>query len=225
MLHLSIVLHALLVRAAPLPVHCASLLAALSNIPGLLSIPCQRICLAPRCPLSQTHWHRAGCQLHKLKCQEGWQCGGLTNKSCHVRPWRWAEQGKDCKGWRWRWSSINRKHCDVMWRDAFWETLTCPPPLGRQGSSQDTRRRAQHCREIWSDNWPSVVLFLPAGLFVMSGAIIYTVMSPDWVPEVSAFGYSYILAWVAFPLALISGLIYVILRKREWAVTPSQCSQ
>ncbi|TMS22046.1 Peripheral myelin protein 22 [Larimichthys crocea] len=54
-----------------------------------------------------------------------------------------------------------------------------------------------------------------ASLFVMSGAIIYTVMSPEWVPEGDAFGYSYILAWVAFPLALISGLIYVILRKRE----------
>ncbi|XP_029312234.1 peripheral myelin protein 22b [Cottoperca gobio] len=54
-----------------------------------------------------------------------------------------------------------------------------------------------------------------ASLFVMSGAIIYTVMSPQWVPETEAFGYSYILAWVAFPLALISGLIYVILRKRE----------
>ncbi|XP_061913515.1 peripheral myelin protein 22-like [Entelurus aequoreus] len=54
-----------------------------------------------------------------------------------------------------------------------------------------------------------------ASLFVMSGAIIYTVMSPDWVPEKDVFGYSYILAWVAFPLALISGLIYVILRKRE----------
>ncbi|XP_076008301.1 peripheral myelin protein 22b [Genypterus blacodes] len=54
-----------------------------------------------------------------------------------------------------------------------------------------------------------------ASLFVMSGAIIYTVMSPEWVPETEAFGYSYILAWVAFPLALISGLIYVILRKRE----------
>lgn len=49
----------------------------------------------------------------------------------------------------------------------------------------------------------------------MSGAIIYTVMSPDWVPHANTFGYSYILAWVAFPLALISGLIYVILRKRE----------
>ncbi|XP_047465077.1 peripheral myelin protein 22b [Mugil cephalus] len=54
-----------------------------------------------------------------------------------------------------------------------------------------------------------------ASLFVMSGAIIYTVMSPTWVPETDVFGYSYILAWVAFPLALISGLIYVILRKRE----------
>ncbi|XP_008301585.1 peripheral myelin protein 22b [Stegastes partitus] len=54
-----------------------------------------------------------------------------------------------------------------------------------------------------------------ASLFVMSGAIIYTVMSPVWVSESYAFGYSYILAWVAFPLALISGLIYVILRKRE----------
>ncbi|KAM9426261.1 peripheral myelin protein 22b [Pholidichthys leucotaenia] len=54
-----------------------------------------------------------------------------------------------------------------------------------------------------------------ASLFVMSGAIIYTVMSPEWVPGTDSFGYSYILAWVAFPLALISGLIYVILRKRE----------
>lgn len=54
-----------------------------------------------------------------------------------------------------------------------------------------------------------------SGLFVMSGAIIYTVMSPEWVPQINVYGYSYILAWVAFPLALISGLIYVILRKRE----------
>lgn len=54
-----------------------------------------------------------------------------------------------------------------------------------------------------------------ASLFVMSGAIIYTVMSPEWVPESESFGFAYILAWVAFPLALISGLIYVILRKRE----------
>lgn len=54
-----------------------------------------------------------------------------------------------------------------------------------------------------------------ASLFVMSGAIIYTVKSPDWVHESESFGFAYILAWVAFPLALISGLIYLILRKRE----------
>ncbi|XDV44165.1 hypothetical protein PO909_012495 [Leuciscus waleckii] len=54
-----------------------------------------------------------------------------------------------------------------------------------------------------------------ASLFVMSGAIIYTVMNSMWVPVAESFGFSYILAWVAFPLAFISGLIYVILRKRE----------
>uniref|UniRef100_A0A8C6S982 Peripheral myelin protein 22 n=1 Tax=Neogobius melanostomus TaxID=47308 RepID=A0A8C6S982_9GOBI len=54
-----------------------------------------------------------------------------------------------------------------------------------------------------------------ASLFVMSGAIIYTVMSPEWALPTDSFGYCYILAWVAFPLALISGIIYVILRKRE----------
>ncbi|MGH0156242.1 UNVERIFIED_CONTAM: hypothetical protein FKN15_049577 [Acipenser sinensis] len=54
-----------------------------------------------------------------------------------------------------------------------------------------------------------------ASLFVMSGATIYTVKNADWVPESASYGYAYILAWVAFPLALISGCIYVILRKRE----------
>ncbi|XP_051524127.1 peripheral myelin protein 22-like [Myxocyprinus asiaticus] len=54
-----------------------------------------------------------------------------------------------------------------------------------------------------------------ASLFVMCGAIIYTVMNGLWVHPSESFGFCYILAWVAFPLALISGLIYVILRKRE----------
>ncbi|KAM4715386.1 peripheral myelin protein 22b [Anableps anableps] len=62
---------------------------------------------------------------------------------------------------------------------------------------------------------PTGIFQILASLFVMSGAIIYTVTSPGWVPEEGKFGYAYILAWVAFPLALISGLIYVILRKRE----------
>ncbi|XP_067089162.1 peripheral myelin protein 22-like [Osmerus mordax] len=53
-----------------------------------------------------------------------------------------------------------------------------------------------------------------ASLFVMCGAIIYTVMSPQPNPD-DTFGYAYVLAWVSFPLCLISGLIYIILRKRE----------
>lgn len=58
----------------------------------------------------------------------------------------------------------------------------------------------------------SLSLSLALGVFVMCGAIIYTVMSPDNSME---FGYAYVLAWVAFPLSLISGLIYIVLRKKE----------
>ncbi|XP_027885858.1 peripheral myelin protein 22b [Xiphophorus couchianus] len=62
---------------------------------------------------------------------------------------------------------------------------------------------------------PTGIFQILASLFVMSGAIIYTLMHPDWVSDEYSFGYAYILAWVAFPLALISGLIYAVLRKRE----------
>uniref|UniRef100_A0A8C2GGZ7 Peripheral myelin protein 22-like n=1 Tax=Cyprinus carpio TaxID=7962 RepID=A0A8C2GGZ7_CYPCA len=59
-------------------------------------------------------------------------------------------------------------------------------------------------------------LFLsPEGLFVMSGAIIYTVMSPEWKNENDTYGYAFVLAWLAFPLTLISGFIYIVLRKKE----------
>lgn len=51
-----------------------------------------------------------------------------------------------------------------------------------------------------------------ACVFVMCGAIIYTVMTPH---EDKQFGSSYVLAWVAFPLTLFSGLIYVVLRKKD----------
>uniref|UniRef100_A0A8C5R4N1 Peripheral myelin protein 22 n=1 Tax=Leptobrachium leishanense TaxID=445787 RepID=A0A8C5R4N1_9ANUR len=57
---------------------------------------------------------------------------------------------------------------------------------------------------------------LLAGLCVMAGASIFTVRHPDWqIQDGSSYGFAYILAWVAFPLAAISGIIYVILRKRE----------
>lgn len=61
-------------------------------------------------------------------------------------------------------------------------------------------------------------LILPlalAGLFVMSGAIIYTVMSQEVQDNSHSFGFSFVLAWLAFPLTLISGLIYIVLRKKE----------
>lgn len=54
-----------------------------------------------------------------------------------------------------------------------------------------------------------------SSLFVMSGAIIYTVMSPEWKDDDDSYGYAFVLAWLAFPLTLISGLIYIILRKKE----------
>nr|XP_060620499.1 peripheral myelin protein 22 [Anolis sagrei ordinatus]XP_060620500.1 peripheral myelin protein 22 [Anolis sagrei ordinatus]XP_060620501.1 peripheral myelin protein 22 [Anolis sagrei ordinatus]XP_060620502.1 peripheral myelin protein 22 [Anolis sagrei ordinatus] len=56
-----------------------------------------------------------------------------------------------------------------------------------------------------------------AGLCVMSGAAIYTVRYQDWQPQTQniSYGFTYFLSWVAFPLAVVSGVIYVILRKRE----------
>ncbi|XP_026102774.1 peripheral myelin protein 22 [Carassius auratus] len=54
-----------------------------------------------------------------------------------------------------------------------------------------------------------------ASLFVMSGAIIYTVMSPEVKNDNDAYGYAFVLAWLAFPLTLISGFIYIVLRKKE----------
>ncbi len=64
-------------------------------------------------------------------------------------------------------------------------------------------------------------LFLsPKGLFVMSGAIIYTVMSPEQKKENDDYGYAFVLAWLAFPLTLISGFIYIVLRKKEWEFRP-----
>ncbi|KAF4092740.1 hypothetical protein AMELA_G00024760 [Ameiurus melas] len=54
-----------------------------------------------------------------------------------------------------------------------------------------------------------------SSLFVMSGAIIYTVMSPGTQDRDHSFGFAFVLAWLAFPLTLISGLIYIVLRKTE----------
>nr|XP_055043270.1 peripheral myelin protein 22a isoform X2 [Misgurnus anguillicaudatus] len=59
----------------------------------------------------------------------------------------------------------------------------------------------------------TAVFQILASLFVMSGAIIYTVMSEKKGDE--SWGYAFVLAWLAFPLTLISGFIYIVLRKKE----------
>ncbi|KAB5553922.1 hypothetical protein PHYPO_G00044230 [Pangasianodon hypophthalmus] len=61
----------------------------------------------------------------------------------------------------------------------------------------------------------TAVFQILSSLFVMSGAIIYTVMSREQQDERYSFGFAFVLAWLAFPLTLISGLIYIILRKKE----------
>ncbi|KAM9296146.1 peripheral myelin protein 22 [Gastrophryne carolinensis] len=57
---------------------------------------------------------------------------------------------------------------------------------------------------------------LLAALCIVAGASIFTARHSEWSKDSSAsFGFAYILAWVALPLSAISGIIYVILRKRE----------
>lgn len=58
----------------------------------------------------------------------------------------------------------------------------------------------------------------PAGVTVFSGALIYAIHAEEILdkhPRGGSFGYCFALAWVAFPLALVSGIIYIHLRKRE----------
>lgn len=59
---------------------------------------------------------------------------------------------------------------------------------------------------------------LPTGVTVFTGALIYAIHVEDILEKRAAkgtFGYCFALAWVAFPLALASGVIYIHLRKRE----------
>lgn len=63
----------------------------------------------------------------------------------------------------------------------------------------------------------SGILQILAGLCVMSAASIYTVRHTEWHANSTGYtyGFAYTLAWAAFPLALLSGFLYVILRKRH----------
>lgn len=69
------------------------------------------------------------------------------------------------------------------------------------------------------DFHPSPHLFsrLPA-LCVMIAASIYTAENKSFHKhdlQEGSFGSSYVVAWISFPMTLISGLMYLVLRKRK----------
>ncbi|KAM4650683.1 epithelial membrane protein 3 [Discoglossus pictus] len=57
-----------------------------------------------------------------------------------------------------------------------------------------------------------------ASLAVFSGAVIYASHVTEFHPNRDKggyFGHCFVLAWVAFPLSMVSGIMYIHLRKRE----------
>uniref|UniRef100_A0A8C8VMD2 Epithelial membrane protein 3 n=1 Tax=Pelusios castaneus TaxID=367368 RepID=A0A8C8VMD2_9SAUR len=59
---------------------------------------------------------------------------------------------------------------------------------------------------------------LLACVSVFTAAVIYTVHVEEFHRNRQpggSFGYCFVLAWLAFPLALLSGIMYIHLRKRE----------
>ncbi|XP_068564293.1 LOW QUALITY PROTEIN: epithelial membrane protein 2 [Cebidichthys violaceus] len=64
----------------------------------------------------------------------------------------------------------------------------------------------------------TAVIELLASLCVMIAASVYTAQNKSFhVPSLreGSYGSSYILAWISFPMTLISGLMYLVLRKRK----------
>ncbi|XP_022612698.1 epithelial membrane protein 2 [Seriola dumerili] len=64
----------------------------------------------------------------------------------------------------------------------------------------------------------TAVIQLLASLCVMVAASIYTAQKNSFhVPSLQegSYGSSYVLAWICFPMTLISGLMYLVLRKRK----------
>ncbi|KAG7335352.1 hypothetical protein KOW79_001948 [Hemibagrus wyckioides] len=64
----------------------------------------------------------------------------------------------------------------------------------------------------------TAIIQLLSSLCVMIAASIYTAERTgfqDKRVQQGDYGYSYVLAWVAFPMTLISGLMYLVLRKRK----------
>ncbi|XP_018528367.1 epithelial membrane protein 2 [Lates calcarifer] len=64
----------------------------------------------------------------------------------------------------------------------------------------------------------TAIIQLLASLCVMIAASIYTAQKETFhVPSLreGSYGSSYVVAWISFPVTLISGLMYLVLRKRK----------
>ncbi|KAM7372230.1 hypothetical protein PAMP_009412 [Pampus punctatissimus] len=64
----------------------------------------------------------------------------------------------------------------------------------------------------------TAIIQLLSSLCVMIAASIYTAQKNSFhVPSLQygAYGSSYVLAWISFPMTLLSGLMYLVLRKRK----------
>lgn len=62
------------------------------------------------------------------------------------------------------------------------------------------------------------IIQLMASLCVMMAASIYTAQKDSFHVvslQRGVYGSSYVLAWISFPMTLISGLMYLVLRKRK----------
>lgn len=64
----------------------------------------------------------------------------------------------------------------------------------------------------------TAVIQILASLCVMIAASIYTAENKSFHKhdlQEGSFGSSYVVAWISFPMTLISGLMYLVLRKRK----------
>ncbi|XP_056309495.1 LOW QUALITY PROTEIN: epithelial membrane protein 2 [Danio aesculapii] len=64
----------------------------------------------------------------------------------------------------------------------------------------------------------TAIIQLLSAFCVMTGASIYTAEHSTFNGHEykdAEYGYSFVVAWVAFPMTLLSGLMYLVLRKRK----------
>lgn len=72
-----------------------------------------------------------------------------------------------------------------------------------------------YCMEV---TWITVSLSLRSALCVLIASAVYTAQRTSFQQQgvqAGDYGYAYVVAWVAFPMTLASGLMYLVLRKRK----------